>query len=62
MFIYLDVLDILACKIFFEAAACEHLAAGEWGPVPWPGIKPQAPCFRRQSVSHWATREVPALQ
>ena len=34
MFIYLAVLDILACKIFFEAAACEHLAAGEWGPVP----------------------------
>ena len=34
MFIYLAVLDILACKIFFDVAACEHLVAGKWDLVP----------------------------
>ena len=27
--------------------------------VPWPGIKPMPPAPGAQSLSHWATREVP---
>ena len=27
--------------------------------VPWPGIEPRTPVLGAQSLSHWATREVP---
>ena len=30
-----------------------------WDLVPWPGIKPWPPALGAQSLSHWATREVP---
>lgn len=37
----------------------QALSCGMWCLVPWPGIKPQPPAVRAQSVSYWPTREVP---
>ena len=32
-----------------------------WNRVPWPGIQPRPPAWAAWSLSHWTTREVPAL-
>ena len=30
-----------------------------WSLVPWPGMEPRTPALGAQSLSHWATWEVP---
>ena len=30
-----------------------------WDPVHWPGVEPWPPALAAQSLSHWATKEVP---
>ena len=37
-----------------------NLACGMSGLISWPGIKPRSPALGAQSLSYWATREVPA--
>ena len=32
-----------------------------WDLLPWPGIEPWTPALGTQSLSHWTTREVPAV-
>ena len=46
----------------FLVAACELLdGAGMWDLVPQPGIEPRPPALGAQSLTHWATSEVPSL-
>ena len=35
------------------------LSCSMWDPVHWPGIEPWPPALAAQSLSHWATKEVP---
>ena len=37
------------------------LSWGMWDLIPQLGIEPGPPALRMQSLSHWATREVPKL-
>ena len=32
-----------------------------WDLVPWPGVEPGSPALGAQSLSRWATRDVPVL-
>ena len=42
----------LGCAMWTLSDGMQHL-------VPWPGIEPRPPALGAQSLSHWATREVP---
>lgn len=42
-------------------AVCEISSCGMRDLVHWPGFKPRPPALGAGSLSHWATREVPAL-
>ena len=46
-------------KNIFIYLAVPGLSCGMRDLVPWPGIKPGPPALGAQSLSHWATREVP---
>ena len=46
-------------KKIFIYLPVQVLSCGMWGLVPPPGIKPQPPALRAQSLSHWTTREIP---
>ena len=39
--------------------AAPGLSSSMWDAVLSPGLEPQPPALRAQSLSHWATREVP---
>ena len=43
----------------FIFLAAPGLSCSMWDAVLPPGLEPQAPALRAQSLSHWATREVP---
>ena len=47
IFIYLSVLG---------------LSCGTWHLVPWPEMEPRPPALAAQSLSHWTTREFPAMK
>ena len=59
---YLRHAGSLLWHVGFLVTACELLvAACMWDLVPRPGIEPGPPALGVQSLSHWTTREVPAL-
>ena len=41
------------------SCSMQTLSCGTWDPEPRPGITPEPPALRVQSLSHWATWEVP---
>ena len=71
VFIYLDVPGLscstqdlrsslqLSGSIWSFSRCMRTLSCGMWDLVPWPGIEPGPPALEVQSLSHWATREVP---
>ena len=50
---------VAACGIF--SCSRRTLSCSMWDLVPRPGIKPGPPALGARSLSHWTTREVPAL-
>ena len=50
----------IGSSLFTEA--CGIFSYGMWDLVPWPGIKPRAPCFDYGPLSHWTTSKAPHNQ
>ena len=42
-------------------ATCKLFNCSMWDLVPWPGVESRSPALGVQSLSHWATREVPSF-
>ena len=62
--IYLFVFVCLIHWVFFAvwgifSCGMQTLSCSMYYLVPWPGIEPEPPALREQSLSHWTTREVP---
>ena len=53
-FFFFGLCRVLSCSIW-------SLSCCMWDLVPWPGIEPRPPASGVQSLSRWATREVPVL-